>query len=301
MTRKIQRDFDVVVSSDNNHYLAWQCMVFHHSCITHLGQPPIIVVHGDYGPLVPGYRILEKKGGIVQRLPTQQYAGTVEYAGRNVWATLKGVKTSADNIVLCDPDMIFLRHVDFAEKAATLQGEAISLDRVAYMTIGGHNRSILEEVCRTHWIDTNLLNGVKISGGVPYIIPTNLRRHFAREFATLTEDCLLASLMRHGQMNSEVWISSMWGFVFAALRNGIPMSLTNMCVANGRIAEEQASALRDRQIVHYCYGDDFFNKKNYMTENDSLDAVWKACAPEGTVNGAVTKAIHEAAVFYDLA
>lgn len=301
MTRKKQQDFDVVVSSDNNDYLAWQCLVFHHSCLTHLGRPPIIVVHGDNGPLVFGYRILEKKGGIIQRLPTHKYAGTIEYVCRNVWATLKDVKTSAANIVLCDPDMIFLRHVDFAEKAAVLQGEAISLDKVAYMTIGDHNRSILEEVCRTHWIDTNLLNGVKISGGVPYIIPTNLRRHFARELATLTENCLVASLKHHGHMNSEVWISAMWGFVFAALRNGIPMFITNMCVTNGRIDIEQVSALRDRQIVHYCYGDDFFNKKKFMNQDDSLKTVWKAYAPEGTVSGAVTKAIREAAVFFDLA
>ena len=38
-----------------------------------------------------------------------------------------------------------------------------------------------------------------------------------------------------------------------------------------------------------------------MNEDASLNAVWKARAPEGTVNGAVTEAIHEAAVFYDLA
>jgi hypothetical protein len=296
-----QQDFDIVVSSDNNDYLAWQCLVFHHSCITHLGRAPIIVVHGDDEPLASGYRILEKKGGLIQRLPTQKYAGFIEYAGRNIWATLKGVKTSATNIVLCDPDMIFLRHVDFAEKAATLQGEAISLDKVAYMTVGDHNRSILEEVCRISWININLLNSIRISGGMPYIIPTNLRRHFARELATLTEDCLVTSLKHHGQMNSEVWISVMWGFVLAALRNDISMSLTNMCVANDRIAEEQASILRDRQIVHYCYGDGFFNKKNYMNEDDSLNAVWRACAPDGTVNGAVTSAIQEAAVFYDLA
>lgn len=93
----------------------------------------------------------------------------------------------------------------------------------------------------------------------------------------------------------------MWGFVLAALRNEISMSLTNMRVVNEGIAEGQASVLNERQIVHYCYGDDFFNKKNYMNEDALLSAVWKACAPEGTLNGAVARPIHEAAVFYDLA
>jgi hypothetical protein len=301
MTGKKQLDFDIVVASDNNDYLAWQCLLFHHSCITHLGQAPIIVVHGDDGPLVSGYRILQKKGGIIQRLPTYRFAGGVDYAGRNLWASLKGVKTSADNIVLCDPDVIFLRHVDFAKIAAGLDGEAVSLERVGYMAVGDHNRPILEEVCRSSWIDKRLLDGITTSGGMPYIIPIDLRRRIAREWAALTEDCLLTSLRHHGQMNLDVWISIMWGFVFAALRNGIPMSLTNMCVANDRYAEEQASNLRNRQIVHYCDGDDIFNKRNYVNGEDALNAVWKARAPEGTINGAVTKAIHEAAVFYDLA
>jgi hypothetical protein len=301
MAGKRQQDFDIVVASDNNDYLAWQCLVFHHSCITHLGQAPIIVVHGDDGPLVSGYRILQKKGGIIQRLPTYRFAGAVEYAGRNLWASLKDVKTSADNIVLCDPDVIFLRHVDFAKIAAGLDGEAVSLERVGYMAVGDHNRPVLEEVCRSSWIDKRLLDGITTSGGMPYVIPIDLRRRIAREWAARTEDCLMTSLKHHRQMNSEVWISIMWGFVFAALRNDIPMSLTNMCVVNDRIAEGQASVLCERQIVHYCYGDDFFNKKNYMNEKDSLEAVWKAHAPEGTINGAVTRAIHEAAVFYDLA
>ncbi len=178
MTRKKQQDFDIVVSSDNNDYLAWQCLVFHHSCLTHLGRAPIIVVHGD-GPLASGYRILVKKGGLIQRLPSHKYAGTIEYACRNVWATLRGVKTRADNIVLCDPDMIFLRYVDFSKIATKLEGEAVSFDRVGFMTVGDQNRVILEEVCRSLWIDTKLLDGIKIGGGVPYIIPTNLRRRIA--------------------------------------------------------------------------------------------------------------------------
>ena len=102
-------------------------------------------------------------------------------------------------------------------------------------------------------------------------------------------------------MNSEFWISIAWGFVLAALRIGIPIFVTELCLPNNKNETEQVSALRDRQIVHYCYGDDLFNKKRFMNENDSLKMVWKACAPEGTVNGAVTKAIREAAVFYDLA
>jgi hypothetical protein len=301
MPEEKQLSYDLVVASDNNNYLAWQCMVAHHSCITHLGKVPIFTVHGGNEPLVEGYRILKEKGGIIQRLPSERLAGKFDYVCRNVWATLKGVETSADYIVLCDPDIVFLRPVDFSGIAAGLHEESVSLDRVGYMRVGDHNRAILEEVCKASWIDKRLLDGITSSGGMPYVIPTIFRRRIAREWAARTEDCLVASLKHHGKMNSEVWISIMWGFVLAALRNDIPMSFTNLCIANGASSENQAAALSQHAIIHYCYGDEFFNKKNYMNKDASVSAVWKASAPEGTVNGAVSKAIRDAAIFYGLA
>ena len=236
LTGRNQPSFDIVVASDNNNYLAWQCMVFHHSCVNHLGRVPIIVVHGGNEPLVEGYRILKERGGNIQRLPTQQFAGKIDYVCRNVWSTLKGVKTSADNIVLCDTDLFFLRPVDFSEIAAGLNEEAVSLERVGYMQVGDHNRSILEALCRASWIDPRLLSGITISGGMPYVIPTACGR-IGREWAAGTEDCLTASHKHYGKMNSEVWISIMWGFVFAALRNDIPMHFTDICALTGRLPE----------------------------------------------------------------
>ena len=301
MTGPKQPSYDVVVASDNNNYLAWQCMVFHHSCTTHLGRAPIFVVHGDDGPLVEGYRLLQEKGGVIQRLPTFRFAGKIDYVCRNLWATLKGVKTPADTIVLCDPDVFFLRPVDFSGIAAGLNDEAVSLDQVGYMRVSDHNRAILEEVSRASWIDPRQLNGIGTTGGMPYVVPTALRRRLAREWEARTEDCLTASFKHYGQMNSEVWISIMWGFVFAALRCNVPVSVTNLCALNGKKAEEQPSVLSERAILHYCYGDGFFDKKRYMEEEASRNPVWKASAPEGTINAEVIRALREAAVFYNLA
>ena len=301
MTGQKQPTFDVVVAADNNNYLAWQCMVFHHSCLTHLRRAPIFVVHGDKGPLVEGYRILQEKGGVIQRLPTFRNAGKFDYVGRNLWGTLKGVKTSADSIVLCDPDVFFLRPVDFSAIAAGLNEEAVSLEEVGYMQVGDHNRPVLEAACRASWIDPRRLNEIAISGGMPYVIPTALRRRLGREWEARTEDCLTAGFKHYGQMNSEVWISIMWGFVLAAMRSDIPMTFTNLCALNGKNAEKKPSVLSERAIVHYCYGDSFFNKKRYMNEEASRNPVWKASAPEGTINAEVTRALREAANFYNLA
>lgn len=290
--------YDIVVSSDNNDYLAWQCMLFHHSCITHLGQAPIIVVHGDGGPLVRGYRLLKEKGGLIQRLPSMTSAGSITYPPRNMWATLKGVETSAENIIFCDPDFIFLRPIDFAAIVARLDGKAITLDHVSYMTVGEHNRPVLEAVCKKAWISTRHLDELKVSGGSPLIVPTRLRRRLAREWANLTEEYLQAGFQHHGGMTSEVWIAAMWGLVLGAFRIDVPITLTRWCVNN------QAGLtvdLGNRHIVHYCYGDEVFDKRRFGTAEASLKTVWKTQAPEGTVNGAIAKALHAAAEFYGLA
>lgn len=273
-------------------------MLLHHSCITHLGQAPIIVVHGNAGPLVRGYRLLQEKGGIIQRLPAMASAGNITYPPRNMWATLKGVETSAENIIFCDPDFIFLRPIDFAAIVARLDEKAIALDQVDYMTVGDHNRAVLEAVCKKAWISTRLLDELKVSGGSPLILPTKLRRRLAREWGNLTEDYLETSFQHHGGMNSEVWIAAMWGLVLAASRIDVPITLTRLCTTN------QAGLTVDlgsRDIVHYCYGDEVFDKRRFASPEASLTTVWKTQAPEGTVNGAIAKALHAAAKFYDLA
>jgi hypothetical protein len=58
--------------------------------------------------------------------------------------------------------------------------------------------------------------------------------------------------------------------------------------------------LDSRQIVHYCYGDDVFDKRRFSSREDSLKTVWKVQASGGTVNGAIAKALHAAAEFYNL-
>ncbi len=273
-------------------------MLFHHSCITHLGQAPIIVVHGDSGPLVHGYRLLQEKGGLIQRLPSAASAGSIKYPPRNMSATLQGVKTFAENIIFCDPDFVFLRPIDFAAIVARLDGKSITLDHVDYMKVNEINRPVLEAVCKKAWISTRHLDKLKVSGGSPLILPTKLRRRLAREWVNLTEEYLQAGLQHHGSMNSEVWISAMWGLVLGAFRIDVPITLTHLCVNN------QAGMTVDlgtRDIVHYCYGDEVFDKRRFASPEASLSTVWKTQAPEGTVNGAIAQALHAAAKFYDLA
>ena len=45
---------------------------------------------------------------------------------------------------MCDPDFVFLREIDFAAMAARLRGDAVNIEQIDYMTVGDHNRPILE-------------------------------------------------------------------------------------------------------------------------------------------------------------
>jgi len=41
--------FEIVVSTENNPYMVWQAMLFHASCMRHVGQAPIVMVHQHAG------------------------------------------------------------------------------------------------------------------------------------------------------------------------------------------------------------------------------------------------------------
>src|SRR5438132_770018 len=94
--------FQVVVSAENNTYLVWQAMLFHYSCLRYLGHAPIIVVHTDGEPLLPGFACITAAGGVVQTAPNYRRVGGVNYPPRNTAGTLRHVQTDAEYLVLCD-------------------------------------------------------------------------------------------------------------------------------------------------------------------------------------------------------
>ena len=92
--------FDIVVSTQNNHYMEWQAMLFHFSCLHHMGQAPIVMVHKNDTPLLSGFQLIQKLGGNVQTAPDYSRAGGIEYAPRNTAATLLFVESDAEYLVL---------------------------------------------------------------------------------------------------------------------------------------------------------------------------------------------------------
>src|SRR5690349_4623801 len=109
----------------------WQAMLFHFSCVKHLGQPPVIVVHHDGEPLLGGFELIANRGGRIQAAPNYRVHQGVSYPPRNTAGSLRDVETEAEFIFLCDPDMLFLRSVDLQEY--TPSEREVSFDEVPYL------------------------------------------------------------------------------------------------------------------------------------------------------------------------
>src|SRR5262245_39158383 len=116
--------YRIVVSAENSTYLGWQTKLFHFSCVSRLRQSPMIIVHdcGD-SRLQPDFLELEKAGANVCRAPSYRHSYD-DYLPRNTAGTLLHASQLCSEqdefIVLCDPDMIFVRQPDFSK---SLSGE----------------------------------------------------------------------------------------------------------------------------------------------------------------------------------
>jgi hypothetical protein len=53
-------------------------------------------------------------------------------------------------------------------------------------------------------------------------------------------------------------------------------------------------------MLHYCYGDAEFNKRNFTTADDVRTAVWQARAEKNLANAVICEQLKQAAAFYGL-
>jgi hypothetical protein len=109
----------------------------------------------------------------------------------------------------------------------------------------------------------------------------------------------MTSIRRRDVAPSEVWISVMWALVLAAERAGNSMRITDLCVNNygNRMLDAIGAG---RAMIHYCHSTEGFDKRRYGTEADAMTHVWRAQAAANTVNGAICRALGEAARYYGL-
>lgn len=284
----------VVVSAENNPYLEWQTMVLARSCFVALQTWPTVVVHGD-GALLPGFLLLRRLGADVQQAMNWRYSHGVDYPPRNTCATLAHVATSAEYLFLCDPDIVFLRAPLWP---TVMRDDAITMDEASYLRPNPCNAPALMAACRALNVSPTQLADERLAGGVPHLIATASRADLAREWQQCIDWFLARRLCLRGGSRYDPWLTSMWGLVFAVLRLRMGAVRTRFAALNHRGGGDAAVATA-REMIHYAYGDQYFDKRQYHGSRARALAVWRCgWAPQGSMAWQLQERIREAGLFY---
>lgn len=301
-------DFEVVVSAENVYYMMWQAMLFHYSCVKHLGQAPVIMVHHDGEPLLGGFALISEQGGNVQAAPNYRIHKGVDYPPRNTAASLKHLQTDADFIFLCDPDMLFLR--PFSLDQFALSDQQISFDEVNYLV--PHKAEFngsLESICARAGVPLQTLFDHPISGGVPHMIPRRQQQAVARDWLDSMEFFPTFDLGPHFPRPQELravphqfWTTTMWALVLTAHRLQLEAVMTKHCLLN---YEGQTPLSSDttsgRTMIHYCYSNAGFDKRLHYDQSAAENDVWHQDADDGSISGRIRRQLNEAREFYGIA
>ena len=288
--------YDILASAENNIYNAWQAMLFHYSCQKYAGHTPIIVVHGNDRPLMPGFQLIQRAGGRVQLTRNFRRNRGLVYARRNTAGTLACVRSDADYLVLCDPDTIFFRPLPMDEYFLT--ENQVSLDSVPYLNVKRNNLPVLEKVCNKAGLPLELLLQSPISGSVPHIVPAACREALSQQWLQNIE---LFEVHAPEPRASGVQLpltASMWALVLAVHQLKLEPVITNFSIFNRDGGRQFSPSSSNIAMLHYRYGDSEFDKNHYSRQQDKCDMVWQASAREGTVNGFLCEQLHEADNYY---
>ncbi|MEQ9412144.1 MAG: hypothetical protein RIK87_30820 [Fuerstiella sp.] len=298
--------FEIVVATENNRYLEWQAMVFHWSCTRVMGISPVFVVHNADSALLPGYQLIRNRGGNVQTAPSLREVGGIEYPPRNTAATLQHVRTTADYIVLCDADMVFLKPLPWS--SLPLTQNSISFDHVDYLN-PNHPRSAAQiaHACRADGTDPETLKSAT-RGGVPHVIPRSQRMALSREWLRYMDLFPVIDHPRDPDLPPysypkgphHPWLTAMWALILATQRLRLNPIETDWCLNNqsgNRMLPDASST--DHCLLHYCFGDDSFNKRTVRLEREVTDPeFWSIPGGDGTVNGFLRDQFRHTGAFF---
>ena len=273
------RRYRIVVSAENSPYLAWQAKLFHFSCVSRLSRSPIVIVHDCGSTWCRDFQELADAGAIVSRAPSYRITSNGDdYLPRNTVGTLLHAaelcSAKDEFIVLCDPDMIFVRQPDFSRN---LSGE--------YWGNMKYDQKQVRRTARKIGISLEMLDRQKeeLCCGVPYVIPVTAAKRFA--------DAWLQAI---DAFSPRDWEDQMYAFGLAVVKLGLRVMLTHIVNHN-----YWPDAMVDRDVIHYAYGDKRWDKRNYETTRQARK-VWSpaVAAQQGTIFAELLSQIREARDFY---
>jgi hypothetical protein len=269
----------IVVSLENTPFFGWQAKLFYYSCVTRLGLQPLFIVHATGGPWEPEFYELARAGATIKMAPSyvidkrlpRNSAGTLLHAAE--------MCTNDDFMVLCDPDLLFVRKVRFP---AFLAGNFYS-----YLH---YRQPFIETAAKKLGLQPALRRrrDPQLCCGVPYVIPV-------RDARLLAETWLEAVDAFPQRGFDEMWMDIMYAFGLALLKLGWKLRLTHQVATNIL----PYSRLR-HDIVHYSNGDDAWDKRHFLQRQD-ISRVWRPPfeARKGTVADEVFRQINQAKKFYE--
>ena len=267
----------IVVSAENNGYIGWQCKVFHYSCVSRTSFLPIFVVHAMNDSWHPDFCELVKTGAQVRSAPTYTSTPHDVYVPKNTAGTLLHAADFFDRddfIVLCDPDMVFVREPSFPSRLSADFYDYMNYDCSSLRAAAEHMQIPWELVMEQH---------KPLCCGVPYVIPVR----DAREIA-------LAWLNAVDEIWPRMWEDVMYAFGLATLRLGMSIHPTQF-MAQDHIPDAPITT----DMIHYCQGSPLWEKRSFH-HGDELPKVWHSSASiaRDTVLGEVLQQIEEAKRFY---
>lgn len=294
--------FDIIISAGNNPYQLWQSMLFHYSCWKHQGVVPLVLVHHGEEPMLEGFKRIEDVGGRIQSAPDYRDRDGVIYSPRNTPVALRCAETNADFVMLCEPDMVFLRAIDLG--ALELTPRSVTLDRLTYLDAQRDEyQPALDFVAQESGVAPQVLRTCPLNGGVPHIVPIELKEEFCSlwlegidrfvEFAKRSDDSHRGDQGIH-------WVSGMWAYVLAVHRLALKPTLTEFCISNENGNKLINDDEKNHPLIHFCYGDATFDKRDYTDLDAALNRVWQVTPDDGTINGAIRGQLLEARESFEL-
>lgn len=286
----------IVVSAENNPYMAWQCKLFYYSCVTRLKQQPLVIVHASGAKWCPDFYDLVRAGCQVFPAPSYRTAANGDdLPGRNAPGSLilaAELCAGRDEfIALYDPDIVFVRPFDFLN--------CLSAEFSSFMD---YDRELVQEARRRFGIQREELDAKKdkLTVAVPYVVPTTLAADFGRTWLEAI-DVFPSRKENEEKFNGPPDAPTyerrhvvMYAVGLTALKLGLEMEVTNLMDHNYWHDEPVRAPM-----IHYAYGDERWNKRDYFTERESTE-VWSPAvhAADGTILGEIISQLRQARDFY---
>lgn len=268
----------IVVSAENNGYVGWQCKLFYYSCVTRTSFQPLFVVHGLGSEWHPDFHELVKAGALVRSAPSYIRTPYDLYVPKNTAGTLLHAVEYCDPddlIVLCDPDMIFVR-------SPAAFPDCLSGDYYSYLDYDHPRVRTAADRLAIAW-DAILERHDSLCCGVPYVVPVQQARALAHAWLAAVD----AFPPRH-------WVDVMYAFGLASVRLGLPVTLTRIMEQN-QFPEARLSS----DMIHYCLGDSLWDKRHFFLEEETAK-VWDSAvrAERDTILGELLAQIEETRQFF---